>query len=773
MPTDACMLVSSTTIAESLHSVENVSNTEIYNECSIDDALRHYSKYLVFPNDPRIFQSQIDEFCNLYLQHNSGLAIGKEDLLIISRLLISQEIARSPLEKIKKDIPMNKSEFVLTLNKAVPSIPAVVGGYLFENLRGEVYMGTPDHSTRSTRSTRSNHKILSNGNMDSMSSGGGRGTSNMNINQQAVPDAFKSSPFFWIAKLLRHDDMKLLNKIKGILSTSHIYPDTPNSSSSKPRLSSSSTKTITPRSSEAINGGPMAPSPSLSLSLAIRPNPSSVTPSSSPPDPHVGLSPLSLAIAAAVLAQDLDNTSSPAPSPTETHFQKPQSTQVQNPSNLQIPAPSTHVPSHVPSHKPPPPPHTKHCSKYRGSRERVRSLTTSPDDLLMPCLVKQAVLDQRCNSLIKIKYEALSGKLVDDEIIMSPRSTGLMLLPRWSKRWMSADGCSIVVFRDWKWFVKSRAIVQKLDIPARLISFTTEPKGKLISLEHSVAVYDPNLVYDGYHTFRIHFLKTGQTLSCRVETYDQVRHWVELINYASAYHSWGISPPLNQIKAYGLGTWVVKQATVVRDLYGSPRKNTTQSSQNNRDKLINTDRHKIICNMVNQLICKQEAAAKSEQSIHTYIELLRRVRPRTISATANIKAVLQTELEHLQVSHIYMQYLKSQTEIIQAELSLLASEPLKPSMALSPVQPTLGLTFAPKVAVVASTPVPIKPPSPTPATVPNAQVLNTYFSQRGDHGLLKRLSDVKEASGNDLMMALEDTHGSSDIYETYAQSTDF
>ncbi|KAH6562669.1 hypothetical protein BSLG_007145 [Batrachochytrium salamandrivorans] len=699
MPTDACMLVSSTTIAESLHSVENVSNTEIYNECSIDDALRHYSKYLVFPNDPRIFQSQIDEFCNLYLQHNSGLAIGKEDLLIISRLLISQEIARSPLEKIKKDIPMNKSEFVLTLNKAVPSIPAVVGGYLFENLRGEVYMGTPDHSTRSTRSTRSNHKILSNGNMDSMSSGGGRGTSNMNINQQAVPDAFKSSPFFWIAKLLRHDDMKLLNKIKGILSTSHIYPDTPNSSSSKPRLSSSSTKTITPRSSEAINGGPMAPSPSLSLSLAIRPNPSSVTPSSSPPDPHVGLSPLSLAIAAAVLAQDLDNTSSPAPSPTETHFQKPQSTQVQNPSNLQIPAPSTHVPSHVPSHKPPPPPHTKHCSKYRGSRERVRSLTTSPDDLLMPCLVKQAVLDQRCNSLIKIKYEALSGKLVDDEIIMSPRSTGLMLLPRWSKRWMSADGCSIVVFRDWKWFVKSRAIVQKLDIPARLISFTTEPKGKLISLEHSVAVYDPNLVYDGYHTFRIHFLKTGQTLSCRVETYDQ--------------------------------------------------------------------------NMVNQLICKQEAAAKSEQSIHTYIELLRRVRPRTISATANIKAVLQTELEHLQVSHIYMQYLKSQTEIIQAELSLLASEPLKPSMALSPVQPTLGLTFAPKVAVVASTPVPIKPPSPTPATVPNAQVLNTYFSQRGDHGLLKRLSDVKEASGNDLMMALEDTHGSSDIYETYAQSTDF
>ncbi|KAH9267135.1 hypothetical protein BASA83_010163 [Batrachochytrium salamandrivorans] len=723
MPTDACMLVSSTTIAESLHSVENVSNTEIYNECSIDDALRHYSKYLVFPNDPRIFQSQIDEFCNLYLQHNSGLAIGKEDLLIISRLLISQEIARSPLEKIKKDIPMNKSEFVLTLNKAVPSIPAVVGGYLFENLRGEVYMGTPDHSTRSTRSTRSNHKILSNGNMDSMSSGGGRGTSNMNINQQAVPDAFKSSPFFWIAKLLRHDDMKLLNKIKGILSTSHIYPDTPNSSSSKPRLSSSSTKTITPRSSEAINGGPMAPSPSLSLSLAIRPNPSSVTPSSSPPDPHVGLSPLSLAIAAAVLAQDLDNTSSPAPSPTETHFQKPQSTQVQNPSNLQIPAPS--------------------C--FRPTMQQPN----------------------------KIKYEALSGKLVDDEIIMSPRSTGLMLLPRWSKRWMSADGCSIVVFRDWKWFVKSRAIVQKLDIPARLISFTTEPKGKLISLEHSVAVYDPNLVYDGYHTFRIHFLKTGQTLSCRVETYDQVRHWVELINYASAYHSWGISPPLNQIKAYGLGTWVVKQATVVRDLYGSPKKDTTQSSQNNRDKLINTDRHKIICNMVNQLICKQEAAAKSEQSIHTYIELLRRVRPRTISATANIKAVLQTELEHLQVSHIYMQYLKSQTEIIQAELSLLASEPLKPSMALSPVQPTLGLTFAPKVAVVASTPVPIKPPSPTPATVPNAQVLNTYFSQRGDHGLLKRLSDVKEASGNDLMMALEDTHGSSDIYETYAQSTDF
>ncbi|KAL2912945.1 hypothetical protein HK105_207511 [Polyrhizophydium stewartii] len=300
------------------------------------------------------------------------------------------------------------------------------------------------------------------------------------------------------------------------------------------------------------------------------------------------------------------------------------------------------------------------------STTRVRSLTSGPDDYESPCLVKQTVLDQRCNSLVKVAYASTAFATLAHELIR-----------KWVKCWMAIDGAALVLFRDWAWFQKNRETVRQLDIPARLLSFTNEPRGEAVQLLDVVAVSDPGLIYEGYHTFRIVFLRTGQALDCRVKSYDQARRWVQLINYASAYATLGVPPPIDKIRAAGLGRWVGPDGKNVslapaNGLGGGKRGESGSGTSRSKQRVAeaeNAERQATLLSLFGGLLAKQQDTERTEQRIRTSIELLRRLRLGSVSGTSKVGAAIRGLVAQLRHAHLSSEYLLCQIQILQIEIS--------------------------------------------------------------------------------------------------------
>ncbi|KAK5667887.1 hypothetical protein QVD99_004938 [Batrachochytrium dendrobatidis] len=757
MPKDKNVLHSSMTIAETAISNKNIDMSGVYNGWSIDDALRHYLRTLSLPDDTRILKTHLEDFCDLYRQQNMDLDINQDDLQSLCQLLISQELAKSHVA-IKKDIPMTKSEFIAALQNVMPGAPALLASILFENLSGKIYMGNHEIGRNGKQSNLVFHSL----NQPVFSVGANDHHRKIEFSKNSRQYGCSTN---WFLKLMRHDDIKLYKDIKKIGAITYIYPTNTDKDESSPRLSNSSTKTITPRSSEVINTLSIVPSPSISVALAMAPDTNCSTPPSSLPSGYYPPSALSIAIATAVLTPVSAKRTLSGTFPTDL---TPSPDLITSISNIQ----STPIYSKQPA--------TNSKCKYTGSRERVRSLTTSPDDFVSPCIVKQAVLDQRCNSLIKLKYECLGGKVEAESILLTPRSSKKMLLSKWLKVWMVADGASIRMFRDWRWFVKNKEVVKRLDIPARLVSFKNEPKSEVINLDGAIAVHDPSFTYECYHTFKIHLLQSGQTLSCRLKPYEQARQWVQTINMASAYRSINISPPIDLIMAYGLGSWTVEPVVRMKSLYfsqnsvavaGDRKKNVGEANPANP-----ANRQFIITSTANQLKSKKETALQTEQSLRTSIELLSRVRTHTITSTTKLSVFLMTQVEYFRMLHLFNQYISSQIEIFLNESHLLATTPSRLQPKLSEKGAGFSPTFElPKTVVPGASYV-----APTYSSKPGGNVAGlsklggstSIHLHKTDIRPMNRLSDVKEMSGIDLIGA-KDILGSTDIHETYTQAAEF
>eukprot|EP00842_Homolaphlyctis_polyrhiza_P006132 jgi/Hompol1/651/HPOL_001484-RA len=397
----------------------------------------------------------------------------------------------------------------------------------------------------------------------------------------------------------------------------------------------------------------------------------------------------------------------------------------------------------------------------KQSLEYVKSLTTSLEDLEAPSIIKQAVLNQRCNSLIKVQdlSPAASKK-------MPHGTTGMLwrLCNPWSKCWMVSDGASLVLYQDWKWFVRNRKMVANVDVPVRMISFKflisrlvdfvgvglsaqNEPKGVRVELDHAVAFYDPLATYRNYFTFSIHFLKSGQTINCRTRFYDEANQWIKVINYASAYWTSNLTPLFEKVVEMGLGSWVSQDAD------------------------LNT-------------------------KIRSSIELVRRTRPKSLKTIMDTNTTLQTLLNSLRLSHLTVEMYSYQIHILQRDpslpLSLNYTPPSKTTEILglllqperetqqsksdqqSALSPIKYVADSSSQAVASNKPLEVAatpaswttgPANPQTKTADKIQVINEYFSRKGDPARLETVSEELNRQGSELIDPLSST---TEIHDTVA-----